>query len=166
MDLQQTQNQLVGTWVSIAPEIRPSASKNADGTLKPFFLTREFTFQHGDLFKLTIVNSADSNGKVPLARIYIKGHVQWQGAHPIADGAQKVNFVADVEYTVTPLDPGIRRYPQSSREQGLRPVGCGRDPKRVRQVIRPIRLGGRHKLYGIRSDLLQSRATFLGRTSH
>jgi hypothetical protein len=107
VDLQQTQNQLVGTWVSIAPEIRPSASKNADGTLKPFFLTREFTFQHGDLFELTIVNSADSNGKVPLARIYIKGHVQWQGAHPIADGAQKVNFVADVEYTVTPLIQGF-----------------------------------------------------------
>ena len=31
----------------------------------------------------------------------------WRGAHPIADGAQKVDFVADQAYEVTPLHPGF-----------------------------------------------------------
>jgi len=39
-----------GEWASIAPEIRPSASKNADGTLKPFYLTRAFKYATDDTF--------------------------------------------------------------------------------------------------------------------
>ena len=33
----------------------------------------------------------------------INGHIEWRGEHPIAEGAQKVDFTADEEYTVTPL---------------------------------------------------------------
>ena len=40
MNVEQIKQALVGTWVSIAPEVRPSASKNPDGTLKPFYLKR------------------------------------------------------------------------------------------------------------------------------
>src|SRR5258708_2612464 len=42
MSLDQTKDALRGEWVSIAPEIRPSAPKSPDGTLKPFYLTRGF----------------------------------------------------------------------------------------------------------------------------
>jgi hypothetical protein len=49
----------------------------------------------------------DPNGKVPLARIKISGHMLWRGAHPIADGAYKVDFVADAGYEVTPLVQGF-----------------------------------------------------------
>ena len=69
MDLEQIKESLVGDWASIAPEIRPSAGKNPDGTLKPFYLKREFKYLAGDRFALNIVNSADPNGAVPLARI-------------------------------------------------------------------------------------------------
>jgi len=31
----------------------------------------------------------------------------WQGPHPIAPGTQKVNFVADETYEVTPLAQGF-----------------------------------------------------------
>ncbi len=31
----------------------------------------------------------------------------WQGAHPIAEGAQKVDFIADETYEVTPLLQGF-----------------------------------------------------------
>ena len=103
MSLEQTKTALRGEWVSIAPEIRPSATKNPDGTLKPFYLTRDFKYLEGDRFELTIVNSADANGKIPVARIYLRGHMKWQGEHPIAQGAQKVDFIADEEYQVTPL---------------------------------------------------------------
>ena len=107
MNVQQIQQGLVGDWVSLAPEIRPSASKNPDGSLKPFYLRREFKYLEGDVFELTVVNSADPYGAAPLVRIIIRGHMVWRGAHPIADGAQKVDFVADEAYEVTALHPGF-----------------------------------------------------------
>jgi hypothetical protein len=96
-----------GEWVSIAPEVRPSSIKNPDGSLKPFYLTRAFKYSANDAFELEIINSADAYGKIPLVRILIKGHIVWQGDHPIAAGAQKVNFIADVAYEVTPLVQGF-----------------------------------------------------------
>ena len=107
MDLQQLKQGLIGQWVSIAPEIRPSANKNPDGSLRPFYLKRDFRYMEGDVFELEIDNSADPYGAVPLARIFIRGHMAWQGPHPIADGAQKVDFVADEAYEVTPLAAGF-----------------------------------------------------------
>jgi hypothetical protein len=96
-----------GEWVSIAPELRPSSIKNADGSIKPFYLTRAFKYSADDTFELDIINSADAYGKIPLVRIVIKGHIVWQGDHPIAAGAQKVNFIADTAYEVTPLVQGF-----------------------------------------------------------
>ena len=95
MNLEQIKDALVGEWVSIAPEVRPSGNKNPDGTLKPFYLKRDFKYSGGDRFELNIVNSADPNAAVPLARIAIRGHMIWRGPHSIAAGAQKVDFVAD-----------------------------------------------------------------------
>jgi hypothetical protein len=100
-DLTKIKQAMLGNWESIAPEIRPS--KNPDGSLKPFYLKRAFKYQPSDRFELEVVNSADPYGAVPLARIRIGGHMLWQGAHPIAAGAQKVDFVADESYEVTPL---------------------------------------------------------------
>ncbi len=107
MNVEQLKQSLVGDWASIAPEIRPSAARNPDGTLKPFYLKRDFTYLGNDRFQLTVVNSADPYAKVPLARILIKGHMLWRGEHPIAPGAQKVDFVADEAYEVTPLLQGF-----------------------------------------------------------
>ena len=107
MNLEQVKQAMVGDWVSIAPEIRPSASKNGDGSLKPFYLRRSFRYGDGDVFELTVENSADPYGATPLARIFIRGHMVWRGPHPIADGAQKVDFVADEAYEVTPLLPAF-----------------------------------------------------------
>lgn len=89
MNVEQIKEALVGDWASIAPEVRPSASKNPDGTLKPFYLKREFKYLAGDRFELNIVNSADPNGAVPIARIAIRGHMIWRGPHSIAPGAQR-----------------------------------------------------------------------------
>lgn len=107
MTLEQVKQTSIGTWQSLAPEIRPSAQKNADGTLKPFYLTREFTYAAGDKFELIVTNFADPYGKVPLMKMTIKGHITWQGPHQIAAGAQKVDFFADEAYSVTPLNPAV-----------------------------------------------------------
>jgi len=75
-----------GEWVSIAPELRPSQNLVA-GKVQPFFLSRVFKYSPNDKFECTVLNSADPGGKVPLVRIFIKGHIVWQGAHPVASGA-------------------------------------------------------------------------------
>lgn len=91
--------------MSLAVEVRPS--KNPDGTIKPFYLTRRFAYLPDDRFQLTVVNYADPVGKIAVATIDIRGHMFWRGDHPIAAGAQKVGFVADEAYAVTPLVPGF-----------------------------------------------------------
>ncbi len=125
MSLQQIKQGLAGEWASIAPEIRPSAVKNPDGTLKPFYLKRSFKYLEGDVFELTIDNSADPYGAVPLARIFIRGHMAWQGPHPVAEGAQKVDFVADVAYEVTPLNPAFADLLGKVAAQGYGPWQVG-----------------------------------------
>jgi hypothetical protein len=104
-DVAKVKKAMLGSWESVAPEIRPS--KSPDGSLKPFYLKRAFKYQPSDRFELEVVNSADPYGAVLLARIKIGGHMLWQGAHPIAAGAQKVDFVADETYEVTPLAQGF-----------------------------------------------------------
>jgi hypothetical protein len=104
-DTAKIKEAMLGNWESIAPEVRPS--KNSDGSLKPFYLKRAFKYLPSDRFELEIVNSADPYGAVPLARIRIGGHMLWQGSHPIAPGAQKLDFVADESYEVTPLAQGF-----------------------------------------------------------
>jgi hypothetical protein len=121
MNVNQIKLALIGDWVSIAPEIRPSAIKNADGTLKPFYLKREFKYLDGDRFELTVVNSADPNATVPLVKIFIKGHMIWRGPHPIAAGAQKVDFVADEGYEVTPAIQGFADLLNQVAKSGYKP---------------------------------------------
>jgi len=103
MDTDQIKKASLGKWESIAPEVRPGSTKNEDGTLKPFYLTRKFALFEDNGFELVINNLGDPYAKVCVAIISIRGHVQWQGDHPIAAGAQKVDFTADVEYTLRPM---------------------------------------------------------------
>lgn len=107
MNIEEIKNNLSGDWVSIAPEIRPGSLKNADGSIKPFYLTRAFKYLPGDQFELNIISYADAYGKVPVTKMFLKGHIIWQGAHPIAENAQKVKFIADKQYEVTPLVAGF-----------------------------------------------------------
>lgn len=107
MTIKEIKQQALGSWESIATEIRPSSTKNPDGTLKPFYLTRKFVFLPDDRFELTVTNFADPYGKVLMAKMEIKGHAEWKGEHAIATGAQKVDFIADEGYVVTPLIQGF-----------------------------------------------------------
>lgn len=107
MNLDQVKEESIGQWESIAPEVRPSNTKTSDGMLKPLYLTRKFALAGNDKFELDVTSLADPYGKAPLARMSIKGHIEWRGEHPIAPGAQKVDFIADEEYSVTPMMQGF-----------------------------------------------------------
>src|SRR5437773_9553643 len=125
MTLEDTKRILVGEWVSVTPEVRPSATRNPDGTLKPFYLSREFKYLGDDRFELTISNWADPYGKVAVARIDLRGHIEWVGEHPIASGAQKANFIADEAYEVTPMIAGFADLLNSVASAGFAPWQAG-----------------------------------------
>jgi len=107
MTTEEVKQLSVGEWVSIAPEVRPSITKDAGGNMKPFYVTRLFKYSADGKFTLQMINSADAYGKVPLMKIVLKGHTVWQGVHPIAAGAQKIDFIADEAYDITPLIQGF-----------------------------------------------------------
>ena len=123
MTVDELRTAILGTWVSVTPEIRPS--KNADGTLKPFYLSRRFAYRPDDRFELTVTSFADPFGKVALSKIEIAGHMLWRGEHPIAKGAQKVDFVADEAYAVTPLHQGFADVLAKVAADGYAPWSLG-----------------------------------------
>jgi hypothetical protein len=119
MTAEQTQQFIQGgEWLSITPEVRPGSSKNAAGDVQPFYCSRVFKYRD-DKFDCTVINNADPNGKVPLAKIAIKGHLVWQGEHPVAEGAYKVDYVADEAYELTPLHQGFADVPNKFPAAGL-----------------------------------------------
>nr|HEX4315963.1 hypothetical protein [Kofleriaceae bacterium] len=123
MTLDQLKTTLAGTWRSLAPEIRPS--KSPDGTLKPFYLTRRFTYHAGDRFELAVTNYADPAGKVAVATLELAGHMAWRGEHSIAPGAFAVDFTADDAYAVTPLVPPFAELLNKVASDGYAPWAVG-----------------------------------------
>lgn len=108
-------------WQSIAVELRPVKDRAGSGQIQPFYVFRTFTFSSDDRFTCDVINYADPFGKVPLAKIAIKGHNIWQGEHPVAPGAQKVDYVADEAYEITPLHPGFADAINKVPAAGLNP---------------------------------------------
>jgi len=156
-DVQKIKEAMLGNWESIATEVRPS--KNPDGSLKPFYLKRAFKYGPSDRFELEVVNSADPNGAVPLARIKIVGHMRWQGPHPIASGAQKVNFVADEAYEVTPLVQGFADVLNKVAATGYAPWAVGSSQSIFGKAFAPFGLKEgtnfmEYDLVYLRGDLL------------
>lgn len=164
MTLGQTKQGVLGEWVSVAPEVRPSATKNPDGTLKPFYLTRNFKALADDRFELTIVNTAHPYAKLPVARIYLRGHMLWKGEHPIASGAQKVDFVADEAYEITPLAQGFADILNRVAADGYANWEVNVTQSVFGKSFVPSRLDRRSQLHGVRPGLPPWRLAVLGRT--
>ncbi|WP_221394151.1 hypothetical protein [Dyadobacter sp. NIV53] len=121
MTIEETKAFIQAEWVSITTEVRPSVTKSAAGDLQPFYCSRAFNYTPGDVFECTVINYADPNGKVPLVKIHIKGHIVWQDEHPLTPGAYKVDYVADEIYEATPLIQGfadaINKLPASGLDK-------------------------------------------------
>jgi len=158
-DVTQIKQAMLGDWTSIASELRPSAAKNTDGSPKPFYLKRAFRYLPADQFELEIVNSADPFGAVPLARIRIGGHMVWRGPHSIAPGAQKVDFVADESYEVTPLAQGFADLLNKVASAGYAPWAVNSAQSIFGKSFAPFGLESgtnfmEHDLVYLRGDLL------------
>lgn len=138
MKLDEIKSALLGTWTSIAPEVRPS--RNPDGTIKPFFLERRFVYGADDRFELTVASLADALGKTKLARIEIAGHMTWRGDHPVAPGAQSVDFAADEAYAVTPLLPPFADVLAKVATDGYAPWKVGEKQSILGKAFAPFGL--------------------------
>nr|WP_315027057.1 hypothetical protein [uncultured Chryseobacterium sp.] len=138
--MEQIRKKVQGEWVSISTEIRPSSSKNEDGSLKPFYLKRSFSCLPEDQFNLEIINYADPYGEIPLTKITLKGHVEWKGEHPIAEGAQKVNFTADEAYEVTPLNQNFTDVLNSLAKDNFEIWQTGKSQSILRKKFLPFGL--------------------------
>jgi len=133
--------------------VRPSAAKNADGSLKPFYLKRAFKYLPSDRFELEIINSADPYGAGRSRASRSAAHAV-AGPHSIAPGAQKVDFIADESYEVTPLRGGFADVLKQGRNDRVRAMGRQRIPEHLRQELRSLRLK-EGRLHGIRPRLSQ-----------
>ena len=91
-------------WISISTELRQQEDRTGSGKIQPFYVTRSFKFSEGDKFVGTITSYGDAYGKIPLVKFEFRGHVEWQGEHPVAMGAQKIDYVLDEGFIVTPLN--------------------------------------------------------------
>ncbi len=138
MPAKDSRESLLGGWTSIAPEVRPS--RGPDGAIRPFYLSREFTYEADDAFELAILNHADAFGRASLAKILIRGHVFWRGEHPIAAGAHQVDFVADVAYEVTPLHEGFANVLNQLAAQGYQKWQVGQTQSIFGKTFAPFRL--------------------------
>lgn len=138
--IEQIRKNALGEWESISIEIRPSSLKNEDGSLKPFYLKRSFSFLPEDQFKLEVINYADAYGEIPLAKIILKGYVEWQGDHPIAKGAQKVDFIANHAYEVTPLIQNFTDVLNASAKENFEIWETGKSQSILRKRFLPFGL--------------------------
>lgn len=138
--VEEIKKEALGEWKSIAVEVRPSAFKDPEGNLKPFYLTRLFTFLPEDKFQLEIINYKDAYGKIPLVKMLIKGTTEWVGEHPVASGAYKVNFTADEGYEVTSLDIGFTAVLNSLAKENYEPWKDGEPQDILKKSFVPFGL--------------------------
>lgn len=92
-----------GQWESLSVELRPTEDRTGSGNIEPTYLKRQFTYKANDTFTGIITLYADNYGQMPLMEFEFKGHLKWGEAHPIAEGAWKIDYVLDAGFGVTPL---------------------------------------------------------------
>jgi hypothetical protein len=101
--LEQVKAYAIGEWQSLTVELRPTEDRTGSGKIEPTYLKRNFKFLANNKFIGTITLFADNYGQMPLMEFEFKGNLVWHDAHPIADGAWKIDYILDEGFGVTPL---------------------------------------------------------------
>jgi len=116
-DVTKIKQALLGNWESIAPEVRPSVAKNADGTLKPFYLKRTFKYLPSDKFELDIINLADTHNAEGVRAYLCMDRTPdvvpsriWVIMVPVKDGKDIIEALPDVSDGDGGTDPNTTIY--------------------------------------------------------
>ena len=115
------QERVVGTWTSIACEVRPQANP-ADPTLvpTPSYLTRDFTYGADGSFAANITVYAEQTCNVAMIAYDFAGEIVWHGENPAVAGAWSNDYVLNTVLTLTPLAP-----PMADQLNQLPDGACG-----------------------------------------
>ncbi|GAB5534468.1 MAG: hypothetical protein Rubg2KO_07170 [Rubricoccaceae bacterium] len=116
---------IVGTWKSISVELRPTEDRLGTGQIEPTFLNRTFTYGDDDTFTGVITMFGDNYGQMPLFDFTFRGHLNWHGPHPIADGAFSLDYVLDTGFDVMPHNDQAAEMLNAMPAEGVPPFETG-----------------------------------------
>ena len=119
--LEEVQNYAIGEWESISVELRPTEDRTGSGEIQPTYLKRHFHYLSKDKFIGTITLFGDNYGQLPLMEFEFKGDVKWGEAHPIANGAWKIDYVRKEGFGVTPLHEQAAQMLNAALPAGMTP---------------------------------------------
>lgn len=103
---------LVGTWKSIACELRPQAGQ--DG-VSPWYLKRSISFGPGRI-DAQFTTFADPSCTAPLLELKFGGSVRVMGDSDVAAGAKEVDLVVNDYLTITPRTDGFAGFLSAASE--------------------------------------------------
>ena len=119
--LEEVKAYALGEWKSISVELRPTEDRSGSGVIQPTYLRRHFKYLEDDTFIGTITLYGDNYGQLPLMEFEFKGDLLWGEAHPIADGAWKIDYVLNKGFAVTPLHPQSAQMLNAGLPEGMSP---------------------------------------------
>ena len=123
--LSEVQAYAIGEWESLSVELRPTEDRTGSGQVTPTYLKRHFTYLSAGKFIGKITLFADDYGQLPLMEFEFRGHLNWGDAHPIVDGAWKIDYVLDEKFGVTPLHPDSAAMLNQGLAEGMAPFIAG-----------------------------------------
>ncbi len=119
--LEEVKAYALGEWKSISVELRPTEDRTGSGTIQPTYLRRHFTYLEDNTFIGTITLYGDNYGQMPLMEFEFKGDLVWGEAHPIVDGAWKIDYVLNKGFAVTPLHDQSAQLLNAGLPEGMSP---------------------------------------------
>lgn len=130
--LQGLQERIVGSWTSIACEVRPQQNaQNPELAPTPSYLTRDFTYDADDGFEANITVYADAACAVPAVSYDFAGEIVWHDANPAAEGAWSQDYLLNRQLELTvfapPMAEQLNQLPDGACGEGPFVVGEPRD---------------------------------------
>ncbi|MEM9477877.1 MAG: hypothetical protein AAGA71_21540 [Pseudomonadota bacterium] len=125
-------SRIVGSWTSIACELRPQQNaENPGGAPSTTYLTRDFTYDAEGGFSATITVYADAACEVPAISYDLAGEIVWHGPNPAAPGAWSQDYVLNRQLELTVLAPPMRdqlnQLPEGACGDGPFELGISRE---------------------------------------
>ncbi len=132
ISLEGLQSRIVGTWTSIACELRPQANaQDPDLAPTPSYLTRDFTYRADGGFEANITVYADPACQIPAVSYDFAGEIVWHDANPAVEGAWSQDYLLNrrLELTVLaePMVQQLNQLPEGACGQGPFELGQRRD---------------------------------------
>lgn len=130
--LEALQSRIVGSWTSIACEMRPQPNPAGQELAPlPSYLTRDFTYDAEGGFDAVITVFADPACAVPAIRYAFAGEIVWHDDNPAVKGAWSQDYVLNrkLELTVTapPMVEQLNQLPEGACGEGAFELGKTRD---------------------------------------